>query len=118
MPSRALAIAISRALTRPSLSRRARRRSSSEPISLRIDKADIVGSPSPDHNICYSLTPLASTPLASQRQIRLVLHQWLTIGTCLKGRDLGLENRIDRVFQQYPPFAAIRRISSIAARSG
>src|SRR5262249_41559256 len=45
IPSRALAIAISRALTRPSLSRRARRRSSSEPISSRIDNADIVGPP-------------------------------------------------------------------------
>jgi hypothetical protein len=44
MPSRALAIAISRALMRPPLSRRARRRSSSEPISARITKAGTVGS--------------------------------------------------------------------------
>src|SRR5215469_8334359 len=45
MPSSALAIAISRALMRPSRSRRARRRSSSEPMSLQIAKAGIVGSP-------------------------------------------------------------------------
>jgi len=65
MPSSALAIAISRALTRPSRSRRARRRSSSEPMSSQIANADIVGYPSPDHNIRYSQAAFDATLLAS-----------------------------------------------------
>src|SRR5215470_16393728 len=73
MPSSALAIAISRALTRPSRARRARRRSSSEPMSSRIANADIVGSPPPDHYICYSRSPFDATLLASQHQFRSVL---------------------------------------------
>src|SRR5215472_9507156 len=73
MPSSALAIAISRALTRPSRARRARRRSSSEPMSSRIANADIVGSLPPDHNICYSQPAFDATLLASQHQLRSVL---------------------------------------------
>ena len=64
---------ISRALTRPSCSRRARRRSSSEPMSSRIANADIVASPSPDHNICYSRNPFDATLLARQHQLRTVI---------------------------------------------
>jgi hypothetical protein len=52
---------------------RARRRSSSEPMSSRIANADIVGFPSPDHNICYARNPFAATLLASHHQLRSVL---------------------------------------------
>src|SRR5262249_22703735 len=81
MPSSALAIAISRALTRPSRARRARRRSSSEPMSSRIANADIVGSLPPDHNICYSQPAFDATLLASQHQLRSVLAHPRTIVT-------------------------------------
>src|SRR5215471_17170682 len=84
MPSSALAIAISRALTRPSRARRARRRSSSEPMSSRIANADIVGSLPPDHNICYSQPAFDATLLASQHQLRSVL---LTRGSLPRGGE-------------------------------
>src|SRR5262249_43801255 len=60
---------------RPSPSRRACRRSSSELMSSRIAKAGIVGPPSPDHNICYSRSPVDATSLASQRQLSSVLDE-------------------------------------------
>jgi len=72
IPSKALAIATSRALTRPSRSRRACRRSSSEPMLPDRQSRHCV-SPSPNHNICYSRHDFDATLLASQRQIRPVL---------------------------------------------
>ena len=61
-----MAIAISRALTRPSFSRRAYRRSSFELMSPRIIRADIAVPPSHNHNICYSHASPNAIPLASQ----------------------------------------------------
>jgi hypothetical protein len=39
-----------------------------------------VGSPSPDHNICYSRHDFDATSLASQRQLRSVLDKAETAG--------------------------------------